>query len=138
VLQHQIRSIERQRVAMYKQMRLLRKELHAMVLQQHSLLAGAHNATVAGVCEQLQQQQQQQGAGQGTQGAGQQQLQLDSAKRVVLLLGGVDDVVRPAAAAAGGQTVISVPACLCCVLTLPVCAACLCVSYAAMLHISEF
>jgi hypothetical protein len=88
-------------------MRLLRKELHEMVLQQHSLLAGAHNAYVAGVCEQLQYQQQYQQQQQGER----QQQQADIAKRVMLLLGGVDDVVGSAAVAVP-LVIFSAPACI--------------------------
>jgi hypothetical protein len=89
----QIRSIERQRVGMYRQMRQLRQELHAMVLQQHSRVAATAGAALAGAQDAAQQH----GMGQGRQGS-QEQQQRETAKRVMLLLGGVDDVVSDAAA----------------------------------------
>jgi hypothetical protein len=109
----QIRSIERQRVGMYRQMRQLRQELHAMVLQQHSQLAATVGAAAQDHSQQQRQtagvlvadaqdQSQQQGVRQGRQSS-QEQQQRETAKRVMLLLGGVDDVVSDAAAAAVGH-----------------------------------
>jgi hypothetical protein len=96
----QIRSIERQRVGMYRQMRQLRQELHAMVLSRHSRLAGTAGAAIA----EAQDHSQQQGGQQGKQSSEEQQ-QREAAKRVMLLLGGVDDVVSGAVAAVAAATV---------------------------------